>query len=516
MATSVNDALARWTGQPANNVDITSAAFTPANGSIIEVCIDADQQGSNTGALNFTVSGGSLTWTERQHRDHSNTVNCGVVSIFTAPVVTGASMTISVRRTTTNGGGNRISCKAYVITGQDASPIGAGTTGTSTTNSISPTVAVNGAGRMTGVGTEWQQLGSPTSSDTEAAADYPGEISVMSAYKAADHASGGSQGINFDAAGAGAAAWNYALLEILAAGGDVTVGLTGSALSSTGGALGPAASKALSGSALTGAQGTLVPALSLALTGSALSSVAGTLIPSFSIALTGQALAMAQGSVSAGGDLILALTGQALALSAGTLSPAADKALSGSVLASASGTVVPANSKALSGNAAILAPGSISPAISKALSGNLLASAQGTVTAVTGVTIALTGQSLSFGQGTLARALSVSLNGQPLSALQGTLVPGNDSAVTEIVPYLIEDTLAAALMRIASIRCTANVIGSSGSVTAQDPAHMSVVARGTVITITLGGDLYTSNIGNSRARAPYGAPDAIPKIRRRH
>lgn len=77
-----------------------------------------------------------------------------------------------------------------------------------------------------------------------------------------------------------------------------------------------------------------------------------------------------------------------------------------------------------------------------------------------------------------------------------------------IVPYLIEDVLSAALMRIASIYCTAVVIGTTGSVTIQDPVAFTRVPRGTTITITLGGAIKGS--GSRRARAPYGVPDTVP------
>lgn len=77
-----------------------------------------------------------------------------------------------------------------------------------------------------------------------------------------------------------------------------------------------------------------------------------------------------------------------------------------------------------------------------------------------------------------------------------------------IVPYLIEDVLSAALMRIASIYCVANVIGTTGSVTIQDPVAFTRVHRGTTITITLGGTIKGS--GSRRAQAPYGAPDTAP------
>lgn len=86
--------------------------------------------------------------------------------------------------------------------------------------------------------------------------------------------------------------------------------------------------------------------------------------------------------------------------------------------------------------------------------------------------------------------------------------PAGLSDTDVIVPYLIEDLLSAALMRIASIYCTPVVIGTTGSVTIQDPAAFTRVPRGTTITITLGGTIKGS--GSRRAQAPYGAPDTAP------
>jgi hypothetical protein len=223
---------------------------------------------------------------------------------------------------------------------------------------------------------------------------------------------------------------SMAAISIRVASGDVSVGLTGSALSSTAGALGPAASKAVSGFALTGAQGALDPALSKGLTGSALSSLAGTLIPSFSLALTGQALAIVQGSVSAGGDLTLSLTGQALTLSSGTLSPATAGALVGSALAAAAGTAGPATSKALSGSSATMTTGTIAPALSRALNGNLLTTGQGAVSAPGNVTLALGGQAMSAAQGSFGPALSKGLTGSSAATVAGSVVAAPSKALT--------------------------------------------------------------------------------------
>lgn len=96
--------------------------------------------------------------------------------------------------------------------------------------------------------------------------------------------------------------------------------------------------------------------------------------------------------------------------------------------------------------------------------------------------------------------------------------PPPTATVLEIVPYLIEDSLSAALMRIASIFGVASVTGTTGSVTLQSPAAFSLVPRGTTIFITLGGTVHTGGSGRSRAQSPYGSPDAIPpwSLTRKH
>lgn len=76
------------------------------------------------------------------------------------------------------------------------------------------------------------------------------------------------------------------------------------------------------------------------------------------------------------------------------------------------------------------------------------------------------------------------------------IAPVEDTTV--IVPYLIGDTQAAAQMRIASIFCVDSVTGTTGTVTAQSPQHMSIVSRGSTISVTLGGAM------NNPSRNPPG------------
>lgn len=220
----------RFTGTPANNVDITSASFTPPAGSVLVVCVSADTNG-NTDNITISVSGSSLTWTNRVERDPGDSSLASHASIWTAVQPSSVSMTVSVRRTAGNGSTGRISVKVYVVTGADTTtPNGAVGENNSTTNNITPnayTSTVNNS-RGFGCATDWNQLGTPTSTDTEDGADYSGAISVISLFKAADTATSGTTvTMNFDAGGTGTAEWNWVALEILpGAGGaaqDITV-----------------------------------------------------------------------------------------------------------------------------------------------------------------------------------------------------------------------------------------------------------------------------------------------------
>lgn len=78
-------------------------------------------------------------------------------------------------------------------------------------------------------------------------------------------------------------------------------------------------------------------------------------------------------------------------------------------------------------------------------------------------------------------------------------------AIQEIVPYLIGDTQTAAEMRIASIYCVPSVVGTTGTVTAQDPAAFTYVDRGSTITITLGGAINSVSGRRRRGQVPYNS-----------
>lgn len=128
------------TANPYGTGAYTSTAFTPAAGSLLVICCSLAFNGVMTLAPVFTNTGGSaLTFTQR-NLVQSNVSNwTDGVGIYTAPVGTAVSMTISI-----DHGAVSISNYAMVIleyNGQNATPIAGSVT--------KAAVALNGADSMT-------------------------------------------------------------------------------------------------------------------------------------------------------------------------------------------------------------------------------------------------------------------------------------------------------------------------------------------------------------------------------
>jgi hypothetical protein len=187
MSISVDAAtVARWTGTPANSVAITSASFTAPAGSLLMCCVCGDEnQSAPNGDIVVTCATSGLTWTSRIQRGHIES-GPGYAAIYTAPDAAGGSRTVAVTRTSGTGGTNRLSAKLYIVTGQHASPIGNSNSVDWTTDpqNLAITATASGSGgRLFGCGTDFNQTGTPTSSDTADGGDYAGGISAISAYK---------------------------------------------------------------------------------------------------------------------------------------------------------------------------------------------------------------------------------------------------------------------------------------------------------------------------------------------
>lgn len=132
-------------------------------------------------------------------------------------------------------------------------------------------------------------------------------------------------------------------------GSDVTLPLTGQAVSIFTGSFSLAQTVPLAGQAVTASSGAVAPSFSKALTGTAVTSSAGTLGPNISLSLLGQAVSALAGTLTAssGGNITLALTGQAVSALAGTLSVGVSKPLVGTSLTTFAGTLTPSSGTAL-------------------------------------------------------------------------------------------------------------------------------------------------------------------------
>lgn len=202
---------------------VTTGSFTPPNTSLLLALVQTDTEGNvPDGTITLTCSSSpTLTWTNIVQRDPSESSNNGYAGACYALVTTGQSTTVTVTMggTALEANGTRdVTVKVYVVTGHDtADPIGASGEGESDTNAITPTIYTSTVANSRGFGaaTDWQQLGTPSSTDTGDTFDLAGDISGLSAYKAADTgASSTAVSMNFDAAGTSAAEWNWIGVEV--------------------------------------------------------------------------------------------------------------------------------------------------------------------------------------------------------------------------------------------------------------------------------------------------------------
>ncbi len=122
---------------PGVATSVTTASFTPADNSLVVVF--AGLQSSNN-SLAASISGGSLTWT-KQAQAGVDVSNFGHFSIFwTAPVTTGASMTVTVGNMPSDGTAEGV-VHVFYYTGHNISaPVG---------GTASATVAFNSTVNLT-------------------------------------------------------------------------------------------------------------------------------------------------------------------------------------------------------------------------------------------------------------------------------------------------------------------------------------------------------------------------------
>lgn len=264
---------------------------------------------------------------------------------------------------------------------------------------------------------------------------------------------------------------------------DVTVALTGQAITASAGTLAPSTSLAATGQAISSSAGTVAPALANAATGQAITAAAGTLAPATSVGATGEAITSAHGNVGAGSDVIVALTGEAITASAGSVTPATANAASGQAITIAAGTLAPATSVAASGQAATASAGTLAPALTLPLAGEAITASAGTVSAGNDVTVALTGQSLTASAGSLGVTVALGISGEAGTVAAGTATAGNSAAASGQSITSGQGTLAPAT----SIELAGtSITGSAGTVTAQAGSNVTVALIGESITASLG------------------------------
>lgn len=209
---------ARFTGTVANNVDITSASFTPPSGAVLVACVNGYADVDITISISDSTG---LTWSQRIERGVASSGGSdGHSSIWTSSSTSNTSMTVSVRRTAGAPGNNTISAKVYVVTGVDAaSPAGNNNTANSGINNWTATWYTSSANGSRGFGcaTDMNNLGTPTSTDTGDGGTTAGAMSYLSVHKAANTATSGTAvTFNFNAGGTSGANWCAVAQEIKA------------------------------------------------------------------------------------------------------------------------------------------------------------------------------------------------------------------------------------------------------------------------------------------------------------
>lgn len=205
-----------------------------------------------------------------------------------------------------------------------------------------------------------------------------------------------------------------------AAGGNVTLSLTGQTATFTEGSIARAIAYAVTGQTATFAEGSITPAVSSALSGQTATFTEGTPTPAVTYSLTAQTATFSEGTITAttGGNVTLNLTGQSATFTQGTLSSAISTALTAQTITASEGTLSPQLTYGLAGQTAIFTEGII------------------TSQAGGDITLQLTGLQAVFSLGT------ITANGGDLPTTQDTHDPKpwikrkkrfDDSAQTQVI-----------------------------------------------------------------------------------
>lgn len=207
MAISVTTPTALVQGTPASGVDLTSGSFTPADGSLLVAVGTRRDLG---GIVGSSVSGGGLTWTLAKAAGSADTTKPGYVAIFTAPVVTGASMTVSFQVDAGGGGGTSTTLSVYQVTGQHATPVGATGSGAITTQPVDIplyTSTATGSRAIWGVAEDNAVTGVTSSDSTVQSHEFSGVQTHASGFLAANSGAPGAITANWQSSSNPAGTW---------------------------------------------------------------------------------------------------------------------------------------------------------------------------------------------------------------------------------------------------------------------------------------------------------------------
>ena len=212
MSITVDNSLPRRSSD--GGASITSDTFNAVTNDLILACGNLDQNGLAFVVPTISNNGAALTWTNIANIGASNSGT--VCAWFTILASDRSGLTVTLTRGNTNA--DSPSIKIYLLQGHDSADVlGAITNNTSNTNNLTTaSITPETSGVGFGIGTDWDQLGLPTSSDlTESGFDTPGDISGLAGFK--DLTAGVAATANMDAAGGLSAAWRYVWFEIRAA-----------------------------------------------------------------------------------------------------------------------------------------------------------------------------------------------------------------------------------------------------------------------------------------------------------
>lgn len=216
MAVTVDNAVARVSNDGGSAV--TSGSFDVAAGDLLVVCGNADQLNDSTVDVLLISDNQTpdLAWVAGPIRGASDS-GAGLVASWyfhSAGAISGLTVTL-----TAGVSNDSPSIKVYKCTGHDSADIlGAVNEGDLTTDPQTTTaITSETAGAYFAAWTDWNQTGTPTSSDlTESGFDTSGDISGASGYKAIGSA---SESVTGNMNSGGTPAGNWICFEIRAAAG---------------------------------------------------------------------------------------------------------------------------------------------------------------------------------------------------------------------------------------------------------------------------------------------------------